>query len=189
MSSLKSVSLSTFAAAALVACSSTPVTTPMATTPSSSMSSSADRSAANAGAATAMQRAAPAPGAAATTLPAHRDPSSLIASERSVYFDFDEYRIKPAYAALIERHGKYLAANPSLRIKVEGHTDERGGAEYNLALGQRRAEAVQRALQIYGAQASQMEPVSWGEERAQTDAADESTWARNRHADLQYPKN
>jgi peptidoglycan-associated lipoprotein len=131
---------------------------------------------------------APAAPAAAVTLAAHLDPKSAISTQRSVYFDFDEYSIKSEYSGLIERHGKYLASKPTLAIKVEGNADERGGAEYNLALGQKRAEAVLRALKIYGVKDAQMEAVSWGKERPKATGHDEAAWAQNRRADLVYPR-
>lgn len=130
-------------------------------------------------------RTAPAPAAAVLT--AHLDPKSLISTERSVYFDFDDFSVKSQYATLLERHGKYLAANPRLIVKVEGNADERGGAEYNLALGQKRAEAVVRALIVYGVKAGQLEAVSWGKERPKATGHDEAAHAQNRRVDLQYP--
>ena len=99
-------------------------------------------------------------------LPAHLDPNSSISKERSVYFDFDDFSIKPDYAALVER----------------------GSAEYNLALGQKRAEAVVKGLKIYGATDRQLEAVSWGEERPVATGHDEAAWAKNRRADIVYPK-
>lgn len=122
------------------------------------------------------------------TLPPHLDPKSLISTERSVYFDFDVFTIKPEYQKLIERHGNYLAAKPALSIKIEGHADERGSSEYNLALGQKRAQAVVQALRTYGVKDSQMEAVSWGKERPKATGHDETAWAENRRADLVYPK-
>jgi peptidoglycan-associated lipoprotein len=80
----------------------------------------------------------------------HLNPNSLISKERSVYFDFDQFVIKASDGPLIERQGKYLASKPGLAIRVEGNADERGGREYNLALGQKRADAVVRALKVYG---------------------------------------
>jgi len=121
-------------------------------------------------------------------LPAHLDPNSPISKERSVYFDFDDFSIKPDYAALVERHGKYLKSNATLAAKVEGNADERGSAEYNLALGQKRAEAVVKGLKIYGATDRQLEAVSWGEERPVATGHDEAAWAKNRRADIVYPK-
>ena len=124
---------------------------------------------------------------AATLLAPHLDAKSAISTERSVYFDYDEFAIKPQYAAMIERHGKYLAGKPSLVVRIEGHADERGGSEYNLALGQKRADALVRALQLYGVKPAQMEAVSWGEERPRAAGHDEAAWAQNRRDDLQYP--
>lgn len=121
------------------------------------------------------------------TLPAYLDPNNPIAKERSVYFDFDSFAIKSDYNSLIERQGKYLAANPSLSIKVEGNTDERGSAEYNLALGQKRAAAVVSALKVYGVKDGQLEAISWGEEKPKATGHDEAAWAENRRADLDYP--
>ena len=128
----------------------------------------------------------PAPVGAAP-LAAHLDPKSAISTEHSVYFDFEDFSIKSAYAGLIERQGKYLASKPSLSVTIEGNADERGGSEYNLALGQKRAEAVRKALQIYGVKDAQMEAVSWGRERPKATGHDETTWAQNRRADIGYP--
>lgn len=122
------------------------------------------------------------------TLPPHLDPKSLISTERSIYFDFDVFTIKPEYLKLIERHGNYLASKPALSIRVEGNADERGSSEYNLALGQKRAQAVVQALRTYGVRDSQMEAVSWGKERPKATGHDETAWAANRRADLVYPK-
>ncbi len=117
----------------------------------------------------------------------HLNPSSLIASQRSIYFDFDEFTVKAEAGPLIERQGKYLAGKPSLAIRVEGNADERGGREYNLALGQKRAEAVVRALKVYGVSDKQAEPVSFGSEKPQDLGHDEAAWAKNRRVDLAYP--
>lgn len=124
---------------------------------------------------------------AAAAIPAHLDPKSDISTKRSVYFAVDDFGVKSEYETLIERHGKYLASNPNLAIRVEGNADEQGSAEYNLALGQKRAEAVRRALEVYGAKKSQMEVVSWGEEKPKSTGHDEASWAQNRRADLAYP--
>lgn len=130
---------------------------------------------------------APAPANVAKSLPLYLDPTSDIATKRSIYFDFDRSAIKPEYTALIERHGQYLASNPELAIRVEGNTDERGSPEYNLALGQRRAQSVAKALALVGVKDKQMEVVSWGEERPRASGHTESAWSQNRRVDLQYP--
>jgi peptidoglycan-associated lipoprotein len=103
---------------------------------------------------------------------------------RIVYFDFDSYVIKSDYQAVVETHAKALAANRGKRMTVEGHTDERGGSEYNLALGQKRAEAVVRSLTLLGASPDQVEPVSFGKERPAVQGSDEAAWAKNRRAEL-----
>ncbi len=128
-----------------------------------------------------------APKSDAMALPAYLDPKNPIATQRSVYFDFDVYTVKPEFAQMLEMHGKFLATNPGVKIKVEGHADERGGAEYNLALGQKRADAVVRALKIYGVKDAQMESISFGKEKPKATGHDEAAWAQNRRVDLAYP--
>ena len=123
---------------------------------------------------------------AQVVVPAHMDPNSELAKNRSVYFDFDDFTVKKEYTSVIERHGKYGSANSQLKIKVEGNTDERGGREYNLALGQKRAEAVARSLKVYGVKDSQVEPVSFGSEKPKAAGHDEASWAKNRRADVAY---
>ena len=119
---------------------------------------------------------------------AYLDPASLLNQKRSIYFDFDQSNVKPDYAPLLELHGKYLATHPNVAIKVQGNTDEQGGAEYNLALGQRRAEAVTKALKVFGVKDSQLEAVSFGKEKPKATSHDESAHAQNRRADLAYPE-
>jgi peptidoglycan-associated lipoprotein len=103
---------------------------------------------------------------------------------RIVYFDFDSYVVKDEFRGLIEGYAKMLTADSKKRMVIEGHTDERGGREYNLALGQKRAEAVARSLTLLGAKESQIESVSFGEERPAVDGHDEAAWAKNRRAEL-----
>jgi peptidoglycan-associated lipoprotein len=105
-------------------------------------------------------------------------------SQRIVYFDFDSYAIKDEFKGMIDGHARALAAARDKRMVVEGHTDERGGREYNLALGQKRAEAVVRSLELLGVGAQQLEAVSFGEERPAVQGSDETAWARNRRAEL-----
>lgn len=124
---------------------------------------------------------------APVVIPAHLDPKSAISTNRSVYFDYDGFVVKAEFNGLLEAQGKYLSANPKLSIRVEGNADERGGAEYNLALGQKRAQAVVTALKTYGAKDAQLEAVSWGKEKPKATGHDEAAWAQNRRVDLTYP--
>ena len=112
--------------------------------------------------------------------------SALLAvpTQRVVYFDFDSFAIKDEYKPLLEGHARVLAGARGKRMVIEGHTDERGGREYNLALGQKRAETVLRSLVLLGARDEQLEAVSFGEERPAAAGADEAAWARNRRAEL-----
>ncbi|MEY4652367.1 MAG: putative peptidoglycan-associated lipoprotein precursor [Pseudomonadota bacterium] len=105
---------------------------------------------------------------------------------RLVYFDYDSVAIKAEFQGLIEGHARFLRANPARRIAIEGHTDERGGREYNLALGQRRAEAVRRALSLLGVADNQVEAVSFGKEKPAETGSDASAWAKNRRAEITY---
>lgn len=182
MNHLKTLSILFSAAALLSACSSAPIAAEGAAT-ATPVSTSANGSA-NGGAGANSTSAST---VASVTLPAYLDPQSEISTKRSIYFGYDDFSISQDGAAVVERHGKYLKANPLVSIKIEGHTDERGGVEYNLALGQKRAEAAQRALLVYGVKASQLEAVSWGKEKPKATGHDEASWAQNRRDDFQYP--
>jgi peptidoglycan-associated lipoprotein len=103
---------------------------------------------------------------------------------RVVYFDFDSFVVKDDFRPVVELHAKRLAAQRSRKLALEGHTDERGGSEYNLALGQKRAEAVAKALVLLGARENQLEPVSFGKERPAVQGSNEEAWARNRRVEL-----
>ena len=103
---------------------------------------------------------------------------------RVVYFDFDSFVVRDEFRGLIESHAKVLAAQRNKRLVVEGHTDERGGREYNLALGQKRAESVAKSLALLGASEAQIEAVSFGKERPMSEGHDEAAWAKNRRAEL-----
>ncbi len=105
---------------------------------------------------------------------------------RIIYFDYDSYVIKPEFQSLIDGHARFLKANANRRVSIEGHTDERGGREYNLALGQRRSEAVRRSLGLLGVPDSQMEAVSFGKEKPAALGSDEAAWAQNRRAEIVY---
>ncbi len=175
----KTAILSALAVVALAtACSSTPPAKPMSSAPAQTPPTQTGSQP--------MEKASPI-AAAPAALPAYLDPKNPISTERSVYFEFDDASIKKQYFPLIEMHGRYLASQPTLAIKIEGNADERGSAEYNLALGQRRAEAVATALKVFGVKDGQMERISWGKERPKVLGHDESAWAQNRRADLTYP--
>jgi len=105
---------------------------------------------------------------------------------RLIQFDYDSFVIKPDYLAVVEAHGRFLKANPGRRISIEGHTDDRGGREYNLALGQKRAEAVRKALSLSGASDSQMEAVSFGKEKPAVPGNTESAMQENRRVEINY---
>ena len=105
---------------------------------------------------------------------------------RTVFFDYDSFTIKPEYQGVIEAQARFLKADPRRRASVEGHTDERGGREYNLALGQKRAEAVRRALGLLGVGDAQVEAVSYGKEKPAVQGSDEAALAKNRRAEITY---
>jgi peptidoglycan-associated lipoprotein len=104
--------------------------------------------------------------------------------KRSVYYEFDKYDVKPEYRTLVESHARWLKANPRAKLVIEGNADERGSREYNVALGQRRAESVTKMLVLMGAKPDQIEAVSWGEEKPRTGGHDEASWSENRRADF-----
>jgi len=105
-------------------------------------------------------------------------------TQRVVYFDFDSFAIRDEFKPVIEGHARALAGNRTRKVVIEGHTDERGGREYNLALGQKRAEAVLRSMTLLGAADAQLEAVSYGKERPAASGSDEAAWAKNRRAEL-----
>ncbi|ADP14098.1 peptidoglycan-associated lipoprotein Pal [Achromobacter sp. SD115] len=114
------------------------------------------------------------------------NPQSILAQQRSVYFDFDSYTVSDQYRSLVETHAKYLASHQQQTIKIEGNTDERGGAEYNLALGQRRADAVRRMMTLLGVSDNQIETISFGKEKPKSTGTSEADFAENRRADIVY---
>lgn len=103
-----------------------------------------------------------------------------------IYFDYDSFVIRAESQALIEAHARYLRADKNRRIAIEGHADERGGREYNLALGQKRSEAVRKALGLLGVSDNQLEAVSFGKEKPADPGHDEAAWAKNRRAEIAY---
>ena len=114
-----------------------------------------------------------------------KDPNNIL-SKRNIYFDYDSDAVKAEYRPIVEAHGKYLLAHPDTKMVVQGNTDERGTREYNLALGQRRSVAVKKALNLLGVQDKQIETISYGEEKAAQNCADETCFGQNRRADIVY---
>ena len=103
-----------------------------------------------------------------------------------IYFDFDRSEIRPEYATVISAHAKHMAAFGAARVRLEGHTDERGSREYNIALGERRAQAVRRALLLQGSADGQLPTVSYGEERAAVEGSEEAAYEKNRRVEIVY---
>ncbi len=172
---IRTLSITVILAAALAACSSTPLTTPPAPATSPQI--------------------VPAPPSASTaqstvatvTLDPLDDPKSTLAG-RSVYFAYDDFSIEPKYQPLVQAHGQYLQTHAAVQIRVEGNTDERGSREYNLSLGDKRAQIVAKQLALMGAKPAQIEAASYGEERPKAEGHDETAWAENRRADIRYVK-
>lgn len=116
------------------------------------------------------------------------DPSSPL-FQRSVYFDLNEYTVQTKYQKQLSAHASFLKANPNQKVIIQGNTDERGTAEYNLALGQRRSDAVRKSLNLMGVSENQMEAVSFGKEKPKAEGDNEAAWAENRRADIVYITN
>lgn len=173
---IKSVSITLVAAAALAACSSTPLETPKAPVVSATMVPPA-----GGGASTAQSTVA------TVTLDPLDDPKGSLAA-RSVFFAYDNFAVDAKYQPLVQAHGQYLQKNTQVQIRVEGNTDDRGSREYNLALGDKRAQVVAKQLELMGAQPAQIEAVSYGEERPKAEGHDEAAYAENRRADIRYTK-
>lgn len=123
---------------------------------------------------------------ATVTLDKNAQDPALSAALKTVYFDYDSFVIRSEFQATLEAHAKYLKADKSRRVSIEGHTDERGGREYNLALGQKRAEAVRKALQLQGVSDAQMEAISYGKEKPAVLGNSEAALEKNRRAEFSY---
>ena len=118
--------------------------------------------------------------------PAGADAAGPTGVGRVIYFDFDSFTVKPEYQGLVDQHARFLQGNRGRSVAVEGHTDERGSREYNLALGQKRAEAVRRALTLVGATDAQIEAVSFGEEKPAVSGSSEDAYSQNRRVEIRY---
>ena len=112
-----------------------------------------------------------------------KDPNNIL-SKRSVYYDLDKSEVKAEYKPMVEAHSKYLTSHKDAKVTVQGNTDERGSREYNIALGNRRADSVKNMMNVYGVPNSQIETVSFGEEKPRATCQDESCWKENRRSDI-----
>ncbi len=124
-------------------------------------------------------------GGAGAGFAALRDPNNIL-SKRSVFFDYDSFVVKEEFRPLVEAHAKFLLANPTAKMLIQGNTDDRGSREYNIALGQKRADAVRKLLSLLGVKDEQVESVSLGEEKPRNPGHDEAAWAENRRSDILY---
>ena len=174
------LTLSLLAAGLLAACSSAPSTDGQGAAVEDRSSASA--SGVGGSGVTTVNADGRTPGAA---YPELKDPKNIL-SKRSVLFDYDSYVIKDQYRPLVEAHAKFLVSHPKVRMLIQGNTDERGSREYTLALGQKRADAVKKALGLLGVSEGQLESVSLGEEKPSCSDSGESCWAANRRGDMLY---
>ena len=113
-------------------------------------------------------------------------PPGALGAQRVIYFDYDSSDIRSEFIDVVAAHGRFLAGNATVRVRLEGHSDERGSREYNIALGERRAQTVKRALALQGVQESQVAVVSFGEERPAATGSDENAWSKNRRVEIVY---
>jgi peptidoglycan-associated lipoprotein len=113
------------------------------------------------------------------------DPKNIL-SKRSIYFDYDKYDVRAEYKDLVTAHAKFLSNNRQFKILVQGNTDDRGSREYNLALGQKRADAIKKMVTLLGAREDQVESVSLGEEKPKNEGQNEAAWTENRRGDILY---
>jgi peptidoglycan-associated lipoprotein len=169
-------------AAALAGCTSTPTTEAPVDDRSAAGTTAPGAGGAQTGGASSGGVSGSATGAARNPL---RDPSNIL-SRRSVFFDYDSFVVKDEYRPLVEAHARYLQQNRNARLTIQGNTDERGSREYNIALGQKRADSVKRMMTLLGATEGQIETVSFGKEKPKNPGHDEAAWAENRRDDIVY---
>ncbi|BCM25984.1 peptidoglycan-associated lipoprotein Pal [Methyloradius palustris] len=170
----KSVLVSILLALSLVACSSKPVKETAAPVVDKNVSAPMDDSAKTSGM-----------NDSDSSMNPLKDPNNIL-SQRSVYFDFDKDEVKSEFRPLVEAHAKYLLAHADAKVILQGNTDDRGSSEYNLSLGQRRAVAVKKVLNLLGVQDKQIETVSYGKEKPVATGDDEASRGKNRRADIVY---
>ena len=116
-----------------------------------------------------------------------RDPNNIL-SKRSIYFDYDKDTVKAEYKDLLAAHAQYVASHPKAKMTLTGNTDDRGSREYNVSLGQKRSVSVKKSMNVLGAQDTQIETVSFGEERAETNCKDDACYGKDRRVDISYEK-
>lgn len=178
---MKKIVLAAIAAAFLAGCQTTPTTAPV-----EDKSAAGDpAAAAAAGAATSGTSTAGVSGTTNAGADPRKDPKNIL-YQRSIYFEFDSFTVSDQYKPIVEAHAKYLAANRNTKVALQGHADERGSREYNIALGQKRADAVKRMMTLLGAQETIVETVSFGEEKPKNSGHDEASWTENRRVDIIY---
>ena len=179
---MKKILFTALVAAVLAGCQSTPTTAPV-----EDKSGAADASAASsqAGASTAGTRPGGVTGSNTGAGNPLRDPNNIL-SKRAIYFEFDSFTVSDQYKPIVEAHAKYLQGNRQARVALQGNADERGSREYNIALGQKRADAVKRMMTLMGVQDVVVETVSFGEEKPRNPGHDEASWAENRRVDIVY---
>ena len=178
---MKQKTLIVMAAVALLAAACAgkkPVETPAETT-AAAVPATADSGAQSAGVATVDT-------STASTSQGALGPDGPLGSQRVIYFDFDSSEIRSEYIDVIAAHGRFLAANANMRVRLEGHTDERGSREYNIGLGEQRAQTVKRALALQGVGDAQIATVSYGEERPAAAGSDENAYSKNRRVEIVY---
>lgn len=177
---MKQITISLVTALAVAACASTPA--PQKSTENTKSSSQVT---------TPQTQAAPTAStqslnSAKLDVPAYLDPANPLSQKRSFYFDFDKYVVRSQDLPIADMHSQYLSSHHDQKIKIEGNADERGSREYNLALGQKRADAVKIQMKTQGVVESQIETISWGKEKPKANGHDETAWAENRRADIRY---
>ncbi len=182
---MKRLLLAAMALMVLAACSSTPTKEQDAAAVEDRSGGAASQQAATPPSATTGPTSKPLASAGVSGNPL-KDPSNIL-SKRSVFFELDSNIVKDEFKPLVSAHARYLQQNRGMKMTIQGNADERGSREYNLALGQRRADAVKQMMQLLGAQADQIETVSFGEEKPRATGHDEASWAENRRADIVYP--
>jgi peptidoglycan-associated lipoprotein len=163
----KSLFLASLLSLFLIGCSSTPIVdVPKPAGPSASNDSSDEKD---------------------LDLASLRDPNNIL-SKRSIYFDYDKDTVKAEYKDLLAAHAKYVASHPKAKMTLTGNTDDRGSREYNVSLGQKRSVSVKKSMNVLGAQDAQIETVSFGEERADTNCKDDACYGKDRRVDISYEK-